>query len=89
MEALAREPSSDGEPAFAPPALSSVEALVEYGLRRAAGRVFADLWEIERFARCPHCSPARIARLRRMNETQRVPASIGCARCGADSGGIA
>jgi radical SAM enzyme (TIGR01210 family) len=85
IEALAHERLPDSRPAFAPPALSSVEALLEYGLRRRQGRVFADLWEIERFGTCPDCSSARIARLRQMNETQNVPPPVACPRCIAGS----
>jgi radical SAM enzyme (TIGR01210 family) len=76
MEALA----ATGE--FEPPALASLERAQEYGLRRGAGRVFADLWEIEQFARCPACSDARIARLAQMNATQSVPAPVRCNDCG-------
>ena len=45
MEALA----SQG--AFAPPALRSLEAAMEYGVGLRQGRVFVDLWDIERGAR--------------------------------------
>jgi radical SAM enzyme (TIGR01210 family) len=76
MEALA----AAGE--FEPPALASLERAQEYGLRRGAGRVFADLWEIRRFARCPACSDARIARLALMNATQSVPPPVRCNDCG-------
>jgi archaeosine synthase beta-subunit len=76
MEALA----AAGE--FEPPALASLELAQEYGLRRGAGRVFADLWEIEQFARCPACSDTRIARLAQMNATQSVPAPVRCSDCG-------
>jgi radical SAM enzyme (TIGR01210 family) len=87
MEALAHEPRPDGAPVYVPPALISVEAVLEYGLTGGAGRVFADLWEIERFAVCPDCSAARIARLRRMNDSQRVPPPVTCRHCndGAES----
>ncbi|MCS6776248.1 MAG: hypothetical protein NZ557_06875, partial [Chthonomonadaceae bacterium] len=54
---------------YAPPALRSLEIVQEYGIRLRAGRVFADLWDIEKFAHCA-CSAARIARLERMNRTQ-------------------
>lgn len=72
MEALA----AAGE--FEPPSLASLEAALEYGLRLGRGRVFADLWDIERFASCPDCSAARIARLREMNVTQRVAGAVEC-----------
>jgi hypothetical protein len=42
-------------------------------------RVFADLWDIERFFTCT-CSPARAARLAVMNRGQRVTDRIVCER---------
>ena len=42
------------------------------GSRSAGMRVFADLWDIERFFDCG-CSPDRAARLAVMNREQRVP----------------
>jgi archaeosine synthase beta-subunit len=66
---------------FQPPSLASVEAALEYGLEQQAGRVFVDLWDIDRFARCPACSPARVARLRAMNERQAVAPPVRCDRC--------
>lgn len=74
MEALARA----GQ--YAPPSLRSLEHVQEYGLRLKAGRVFADLWDIEPFARCS-CSAARIARLEHMNRTQTIPPPVCCASC--------
>jgi radical SAM enzyme (TIGR01210 family) len=40
-------------------------------------RVFADLWDIERFFSCS-CSPARAARLEAMNRQQRLLEPIAC-----------
>ena len=75
LEALA----ANGE--FAEPSIRSLEAALEYGLSLRAGRVFADLWDIERFSRCPDCAGARIERLRRMNAAQQVAPSVECQRC--------
>jgi radical SAM enzyme (TIGR01210 family) len=75
MEAL----TATGE--FAPPTLASLESALEYGLELRAGRVFADLWDIEGLISCPTCSPARIARMRTMNATQTIPESIRCNNC--------
>ena len=75
MEALAR----GGE--FSPPALASLERALEYGLETNAGRVFADLWEIESLFRCPDCSTARAERIRKMNATQKIPVPVRCDRC--------
>jgi radical SAM enzyme (TIGR01210 family) len=68
---------------FAPPTLASLERALEYGLELRAGRVFADLWDIERLIHCPSCSQARIARIRTMNATQLIPESIDCNECAA------
>jgi radical SAM enzyme (TIGR01210 family) len=75
MEALA----ASGE--FAEPSIGSLESALEYGLSLGAGRVFGDLWDIERFARCTICSEARIGRIRAMNATQRAPEAIRCDVC--------
>ena len=75
MEALA----ASGD--YAPPTLPSLESVQEYGLGLGKGRVFADLWDIERFYTCA-CSPARAARLAAMNRTQEVPPPVTCSACG-------
>jgi radical SAM enzyme (TIGR01210 family) len=79
--------------AFTPPQLPALESAIEYGLGprgarpvvRAgtapvgpAMRVFADLWDIQRFFTCD-CSSARAQRLGTMNRTQRVADRIVCA----------
>jgi len=70
--------------AFVPPRLDALESVIEYGLSRRAGpfgpagmRVFADLWDIERFYSCA-CSSARAARLAAMNRQQRPGDRIVC-----------
>jgi hypothetical protein len=63
--------------AFEPPRLTALEEAIAYGLSLRRGRVFADLWDIERFFDCA-CSPVRAARLRAMNRTQRVEPTIRC-----------
>lgn len=60
------------------PSLDALEAVVEYGVSLGRGRVFADLWEVERFFSCD-CSPCRATRLRDINRDQQVPAAISCA----------
>jgi uncharacterized Fe-S cluster-containing MiaB family protein len=60
-----------------PPDLAALESVVEYGVIADRGRVFADLWDVERFFTC-RCSADRAARLRMMNRTQRIPAPIVC-----------
>lgn len=65
---------------WSPPSIKSLEAVHEYGLRLARGRVFADLWDIERFYDCD-CSPSRQARMAEMNRSQIVVDAVECGRC--------
>ena len=74
LDALARA----GE--FSPPALDTVEDALDYGIAQQRGRVFADLWDIERLCDCARRQPDRIARLRDMNLTQVVLPRIPCTR---------
>ena len=53
---------------FRPPKLDWLESSIEYGIGLGGMRVFADLWNLERFSDCA-CSPARAARHRR----HRIP----------------
>lgn len=77
MEALAQA----GE--FTPPRLATVEAAMEYGLLAKRGRVFVDLWDLQRNAAgCAPCWPKRLERLQTMNLTQRVSHAIECDQCG-------
>jgi uncharacterized Fe-S cluster-containing MiaB family protein len=59
------------------PQLPALERVVEYGLQRGSIRVFADLWDIERFFDCT-CSTARAHRLREMNRSQTIVAPVLC-----------
>jgi len=79
MDALARR----GQ--FVPPDLAMVESALANGIAALArrGRVFADLWDLERLRDCEACFPARRRRLERMNLEQRVPPPVACANCGA------
>jgi len=67
---------------FSPPHLATLEAALAYGITQKRGRVFADLWDLARFSKCPACFPGREARLREMNLHQLVPEPIGCECCG-------
>jgi radical SAM enzyme (TIGR01210 family) len=68
---------------FEQPGIATLEACLEYGLGLKQGRVFADLWELERFSRCSACYPARAARLQQMNLRQTVSDRVDCRACGA------
>ena len=73
---------------YTPPGLAALETVMEYGVSLDAGRpltgrkqgmrVFADLWEIDRFFECA-CSPARARRLGTMNRTQLHGERVTCA----------
>ena len=67
---------------FAPPRIETLEASQEYGLRLQCGRVFADLWDLEKFAVCGSCYTARHSRLREMNLRQIIPGPVDCNVCG-------
>ncbi|MFL5341162.1 MAG: radical SAM protein, partial [Gemmataceae bacterium] len=66
---------------FTPPRLESLDEVLDYGISLHRGRVFADLWEVERFYSCRECGPARAKRLHDMNLSQRVAPAVQCA-CG-------
>jgi radical SAM enzyme (TIGR01210 family) len=67
---------------FVPPQLRVVEDALAYGVALGRGRVFLDLWDIDRVAQCPDCRAARLDRLRRMNLLQVVLEKIDCESCG-------
>jgi len=66
---------------FIEPTLVQLEDAMDYGVGRARGRVFADLWDLERFSSCTACFHQRRDRLARQNETQQIPARIICPSC--------
>jgi hypothetical protein len=67
---------------FMPPTIRSLERVLDYGLSLTGGRVFADLWDIERFFDCAECGPRRAGRIAAMNLSQRVEPAVSCQRCG-------
>jgi archaeosine synthase beta-subunit len=69
---------------FSPPSLSDIERSLTKTLARGRGRgrVFADLWDLERFATCSACTGVRRARLLSMNLTQVVVPPTACDVCG-------
>jgi hypothetical protein len=68
---------------FARPSLATLEAAHDAALALGGGRVFADTWDLAHFAACDACFPAREARLREMNLTQRTLPRVACDRCRA------
>jgi archaeosine synthase beta-subunit len=63
------------------PTLDVFEAAMDAALGRARGRVFADLWDIERLASCDVCVGQRKTRLASMNLTQRHISPVPCPAC--------
>ena len=58
---------------FEPPSLTSLEEVLARGIERRRGRVFADLWDVERLAQGqPDVAAQRIERLRWMNLRQET-----------------
>lgn len=68
MEALA------SQPLFTPPDIHVWEEALAYDFGLCRGRVFADLWDLEQFKRCPRCFKSRRNRLLQLNLTQSVHA---------------
>jgi radical SAM enzyme (TIGR01210 family) len=66
---------------FAPPKLCTLESAQAYGIGLHRGRVFADLWDLERFSDCAACFEARRSRLHRMNLEQVEWETIRCSAC--------
>lgn len=65
-----------------PPTLDQLEEALERCLALNGGIVTADLWDARRFATCPSCTDARLARLDRMNRTGRIEPRPACPDCG-------
>jgi hypothetical protein len=63
---------------WAPPRIESLEEALEFGVGLGRGRVFADLWDIEKLFHCPRCGPARARRLDAMNRTQAAAPPVVC-----------
>lgn len=68
--------------AFREPVLAELEDALDFGLSLRGGRVFADLWDLDRFAPCSPCRVQRVARLRRINLSQSPEPRVLCAACG-------
>src|SRR5262249_48354805 len=66
---------------FLSPRLESLEEVLDFGIGLKRGRVFADLWDAEKFFSCPQCGPERVRRLHTMNLTQTIAPPVAC-QCG-------
>jgi radical SAM enzyme (TIGR01210 family) len=77
LEALAEKRT------FRLPRLSDVERSAETAHRHLAGRgrMFVDLWDLDRLSKCARCFQERRDRLYKVNLEQRVLPTIHCAHC--------
>ncbi|HLF35407.1 MAG TPA: radical SAM protein [Cyclobacteriaceae bacterium] len=60
------------------PSISALEAVTEYGIGHGSGRVFADIWDLEKFSSCDLCLQKRKERLNSMNLHQKFIDKIEC-----------
>lgn len=67
---------------FVAPDLSTLEDAAAYGLLLRRGRVFTDLWDVQRVRECDECFDARVKRLLEMNLLQTLLPTVHCAFCG-------
>ncbi|MCC6161913.1 MAG: radical SAM protein [Acidobacteria bacterium] len=67
--------------AFVPPTLADLEEAFADALAEAGPRVFADTWDLDAHAACPHCVEARRSRLARQNAEQRTLDAVTCGHC--------
>lgn len=63
---------------FSEPDLDMLEHVIDYGIGLKRARVFADLWDLRRFSKCPKCFEQRERRLHQMNCTQEVLPRVAC-----------
>ncbi len=70
---------------FSPPQIRTLEEALDSVLVLQRGRVFADTWDLDRFAACPTCLGPRKSRLERTNLTQEVQPIVKCPGCEAVS----
>lgn len=63
---------------FNPPAIKSLEAVLEYGISLKKGLVFADLWDLRQFSTCEQCYEKRKTRLEKMNLSQKILSPVSC-----------
>jgi uncharacterized Fe-S cluster-containing MiaB family protein len=67
------------------PRLADLEDALDGALALSGGVVTADLWDLERLARCAACFAARRARLEAMNLSQHALPRVACSECGGAS----
>ncbi|WP_234572122.1 radical SAM protein [Rhodohalobacter sp. 614A] len=63
---------------YIPPTLTALETVFERSLQMNNGRVFCDVWDLEKFSDCDVCFEPRKKRLEKMNLSQNVLPGINC-----------
>lgn len=63
---------------YVPPKLSALEEVFDRALEINRGRVFVDLWDLEKFSECDTCFKSRKERLQGMNLRQEILTSVKC-----------
>jgi len=63
---------------FSLPTIQSLEAVLEYGVQLKAGRMFADIWDLQLFSNCDKCLQQRINRVTNINLNQKITEQIKC-----------
>lgn len=69
---------------FSLPKISSLENVLEYGIKLRRGRVFADTWDLQFFSDCDKCFGQRINRLNTINHSQQLSDRILCSCSGSE-----
>lgn len=67
---------------YVPPALGALEEVFSKALKMNKGRVFADIWDLEKFSDCRYCFDDRKKRLHSMNMEQSIMQAVACEYCG-------
>jgi hypothetical protein len=72
------------DPSVTPPRLDDIERSLDLAIaaRPDGGRIFVDLWDLERFSDCAACFESRRVRLHAINLEQRWLPRSSCAACG-------
>lgn len=67
---------------FSSPRLASLEHVLNETVSWGRGRVFADLWDLQKFSDCSACFEARRTRLNEINLQQAILPPVACEVCG-------
>lgn len=63
---------------YIPPTLAAFEDVFDQAMNLNSGRIFADVWDLEKFSDCDDCFEARKERITLMNKKQKVLPGIKC-----------